>query len=314
MCSCGFCLLNTVAIGAAYARCMYGRQSGPRSNAAMIQKVAIVDIDIHHGNGTEEIVRNLWPRRKTLPLPPSHAPISYETYKPWLDETDKDNVFLASLHLYDDGEGQFYPGGGGAEESTILPSGAGILNIPLKMLRKRASMSNSQRRQCMSKASEEYRRQVSERLIPRLEKFSPDIIFISAGFDGHCDDFYHWLDESDYHWVTAQLVRVAKACCGGRIVSVLEGGYHVSAKLPAKTCAQLQRRRARKLRDLLLRVANSRRNLAGCPAAWRLTSTPCLRSLERLRDIRQLCPLTRLTFDYPMYTLVVCTISRHRAI
>ena len=89
----------------------------------MIQKVAIVDIDIHHGNGTEEIVRNLWPRKKTLPLPPSHAPISYETYKPWLDETDKDNVFLASLHLYDDGEGQFYPGGGGAEDSTILPSG-----------------------------------------------------------------------------------------------------------------------------------------------------------------------------------------------
>lgn len=63
-CSNGFCLFNAVAVGAAYARCMYGREGGP------FQRVAVLDFDVHHGNGTEEIIRCLTPQTRAHPLPP----------------------------------------------------------------------------------------------------------------------------------------------------------------------------------------------------------------------------------------------------
>jgi acetoin utilization deacetylase AcuC-like enzyme len=86
----GFCLLNNVCIGAAYARSMY-RNEG-------IQKVAIIDFDVHHGNGTEEIVRQLIPgiEKGAIRTPFAFGEISSPTYHPWLDETDVDNVFFAS--------------------------------------------------------------------------------------------------------------------------------------------------------------------------------------------------------------------------
>jgi acetoin utilization deacetylase AcuC-like enzyme len=63
-------------------------------------KIAIVDIDIHHGNGTEEIVRNLTPRKVFLPLPSSWAPVSKLVYKPWLNEQDSKEVLFSSIHLF----------------------------------------------------------------------------------------------------------------------------------------------------------------------------------------------------------------------
>ena len=68
-------------------------------------------------------------------------------------------------------------------------------------------------------ASKEMRAKVSSQLLPRLRTFSPDLLFISAGFDAHYDDLYHFLDESDFHWLTEQL-------CGtvdpriGKVISV----------------------------------------------------------------------------------------------
>lgn len=63
-------------------------------------RIAIVDMDVHHGNGTEAIVRNLTPHREYMPLPSSWAPAAYESYKPWLDETDQRDVLFSSIHLY----------------------------------------------------------------------------------------------------------------------------------------------------------------------------------------------------------------------
>lgn len=92
-------------------------------------------------------------------------------------------------------------------------------------------------------------------LLPRLEKFNADLIFISAGFDAHYDDFYHFLTEQDLHWVTEQLCAVADksgtysaGTGGGRdgagsqrrcgVISVLEGGYSLSSPLPKAKSAR----------------------------------------------------------------------------
>lgn len=90
----GFCLLNNVAIGAAYARSMY-RNDG-------IRKIAIIDFDVHHGNGTEEIIRQLVPNVETAVIrtPLAVAELSNPRYRPWLDETDINDVFFASTHGY----------------------------------------------------------------------------------------------------------------------------------------------------------------------------------------------------------------------
>lgn len=63
-------------------------------------KIAIVDIDVHHGNGTEEIIRNLQPRQVFLPLPSSWAPVGKFSYKPWLSENDQQEVFFSSIQLF----------------------------------------------------------------------------------------------------------------------------------------------------------------------------------------------------------------------
>jgi acetoin utilization deacetylase AcuC-like enzyme len=90
----GFCLLNNVAIGAAYARSMY-RHDG-------IRKVAIIDFDVHHGNGTEEIIRQLVPDVETtiLRTPFADGHFQQQRYRPWLDESDVNDVFFASTHGY----------------------------------------------------------------------------------------------------------------------------------------------------------------------------------------------------------------------
>lgn len=95
----GFCLFNNVAVGAAYARCMHRKSTG---NSTNISKIAIVDFDVHHGNGTEEIIRLLRPSVDQLPFstPYCQGLVEAEKYKPWLNEQDAENVLFASVHGY----------------------------------------------------------------------------------------------------------------------------------------------------------------------------------------------------------------------
>lgn len=230
MTSSGFCLLNTVAVAAAYARYNYSHPKYVNWHNCSIDatstglRVAIVDIDIHHGNGTEEIVRNLKPHTRYLPLPSSYAPVSAFSYKPWYSERDAEDVFFSSIHLFN--EEKFYPGTG-RESSNDADSN--IVNVcltpigPVGDSKARAKLSSKQRYQLHESASREMRQKVEVILLPRLKKFRADLLFISAGFDAHIDDLYHFLDEDDFYWLTAQLC--SSVTERGRVVSVMEGGY-----------------------------------------------------------------------------------------
>lgn len=159
----GFCYFNNVAIAAAYAKQQY-----------QLQRVAILDFDVHHGNGTEDII--------------SHQP----------------GVLFCSTFQY-----PFYPfSGDGGTASNVI-------NTPLSA----------------GAGSAEFRQAVSGDWIPALNEFRPEIIIISAGFDAHAEDAMSQvqLHDEDYRWVTNELKSIADQYCQGRIVSVLEGGYHLEA-------------------------------------------------------------------------------------
>jgi acetoin utilization deacetylase AcuC-like enzyme len=159
----GFCFFNNIAIAAAYARQHYH-----------LQKVAILDFDVHHGNGTEDIF------------------------------TDQPEVLFCSTFQH-----PFYPFSGTGETSS------NIINTPLSA----------------TAGSEEFRQAVTQNWLPALNKFEPEMLFISAGFDAHAEDEMSQirLYDSDYRWVTDELKAVADRHCKGRIVSVLEGGYSLNA-------------------------------------------------------------------------------------
>jgi acetoin utilization deacetylase AcuC-like enzyme len=163
--SMGFCLFNNVAVGALRAREAHG-----------LERVAVVDFDVHHGNGTQAAF-----------------------------EAD-DRLFYASTHQY-----PLYPGTGAASETGV----GNIVNVPLRP----------------RSGSSQFRLAVSERILPALDAFRPDLLLISAGFDAHRDDPLAelLLDESDYQWITERLVEIAYRHAGGRIVSTLEGGYDLRA-------------------------------------------------------------------------------------
>ena len=120
----GFCLLNNVAIGAAYARCVH---------RSTVKKVAIIDFDVHHGNGTEALIRNVEPSIHEEPFstPFSHGSVTTPMYKPWLNGDDLKNVFFTSIHGYGrkvpdlevtPGTPWFYPASG--ETSDAVKSSA----------------------------------------------------------------------------------------------------------------------------------------------------------------------------------------------
>ncbi len=162
----GFCIFNHVAIAALYARHAHGAS-----------RVAVVDFDVHHGNGTEAI---LW---------------------------DDEQAFFASSH-----EWPQYPGTGRDSDRGGFNN---IRNAPL----------------ATGTDGDGFRRAWGDQLLPALSDFSPDIIVISAGFDAHRADPLGGLEltEEDFSWVTREICDVAKDVCDGRIVSVLEGGYDLSA-------------------------------------------------------------------------------------
>ena len=168
----GFCFFNNVAIAAAYARKKY-----------KLKRVAIVDFDVHHGNGTEDIVKN---------------------YFPTIDDTSDGAYLFCSSYQY-----PFYPYD--IQQSDTPP----IINTPLAATTK----------------GEGFRKEISEHWLPALNKFKPEMIFISAGFDAHLEDDMSQvsLTEGDYRWVTDELKKIAVEHGEGRIVSLLEGGYHLGA-------------------------------------------------------------------------------------
>lgn len=162
----GFCLFNNVAIGALHARAAFG-----------LKRVALIDFDVHHGQGTQAVV-----------------------------ETDPD-LFYASTHQY-----PLYPGTGSTRERGIAGN---VVNVPL----------------LARSGSVEFRAAWSERLLPALDDFTPELIIVSAGFDAHRRDPLAQLDveTEDFVWLTEELLAIADRHAGGRLVSVLEGGYDLAA-------------------------------------------------------------------------------------
>ena len=141
-----------------------------------------------------------------------------------MDCDDAKNMLFISTHIYDKAnEKKFYPYSGGTNTNTeknskIYPGG--ILNIPFGF---------------RNNLPYEYRNVIRTKVIPRLYKFKPDIIFISAGFDGHenesINQHHMSLNEFDFAFITQQIQFVANKFAKGRVVSVLEGGYNVSTGL-----------------------------------------------------------------------------------
>jgi acetoin utilization deacetylase AcuC-like enzyme len=163
----GFCLFNSIAVGAQYAVSELG-----------LSRVLIVDWDVHHGNGSQDI---FWRRS---------------------------DVAFMSIHRY-----PFYPGTGSSEETG---AGAGLgwtLNLPIEYGTSRAAYLDAFRN--------------------GIERFAsqakPELILISAGFDAYWQDPIGslGLQPEDFAEMTAIVLEISRAYCPGKVVSVLEGGYHL---------------------------------------------------------------------------------------
>ena len=158
----GFCLYNSIAVAAMHALEAHG-----------LQRVAIVDFDVHHGNGTQDAF------------------------------VDEPRVLYVSSH-----QSPLYPG-------TGLSSFDHVLNVPLPP----------------NAGSAEFRAAYESTVFPALEAFRPQLVMISAGFDAHRLDPLASLelDAADYAWVTRRLIEIAERHSDGRVVSMLEGGYSLTA-------------------------------------------------------------------------------------
>ena len=159
----GFCIFNNVAVAARHAVHAHG-----------LERIAIIDFDVHHGNGTEEIFE------------------------------DDPHVLMASTFQH-----PFYPYSG-----TESPA-SNMVNVPLPA----------------GAGSKQFREAVADAWLPALEDFRPELVIFSAGFDAHIEDEMAMLQlrDADYGWVTEQVKAIAQRHANGRIVSMLEGGYALSA-------------------------------------------------------------------------------------
>ncbi len=161
----GFCLFNSVFIAARHAQEAHG-----------LKKIAILDFDVHHGNGTDAMTR-----------------------------AHDGSILYISVHQY-----PLWPMSGIEEDNE-----ASVKNFTLPA----------------GTDSAAFRALYEKKVFPALDKFAPDLLMISAGFDGHADDpLAQWqLTTEDFAWVTTALKKIAAAHCHGKIVSVLEGGYDLPA-------------------------------------------------------------------------------------
>ena len=159
----GFCFFSNIAIAAKYALERHG-----------LKRVAIVDFDVHHGNGTADIVRG--------------------------DE----RILMVSFFQH-----PLFPFSGA---DSVAPN---MVNLPVPAYTRGMDV----------------RELIDMMWMPRLEEFRPEMIFISAGFDAHRDDDLGQMNltEQDFAWITARIKQVADRHAKGRIVSALEGGYHLGA-------------------------------------------------------------------------------------
>ena len=173
----GFCLINHVAVGARHALARHG---------ATIKKVVVIDWDLHHGNGTEQILSD------------PDGPLAREGLR--------DRVLFCSIHGAGPDDAPLYPGT--ARQASTTPA----LNVPLKR----------------GSGPAEFLRGF-QTILDAAEAFGPDLILISAGFDAHKDDMFRFLRLNDqcYRDMTKRVMDLAYRVCGGRIVSLLEGGYTI---------------------------------------------------------------------------------------
>ncbi|MDB5368566.1 MAG: acetoin utilization protein [Roseomonas sp.] len=171
----GFCFFANAVIAARHAQAAHG-----------LSRIAILDFDVHHGNGTQAAVAQ-----------------------------DR-SIFFASSH-----QSPCYPGTGDTSETGV----GNIHNAPLPPGADGAA----------------FRAAWAENLLPALEAFAPELIVVSAGFDAHARDPLAQLRvrEADFGWLTEEICRIADRLCGGRVVSLLEGGYDLHA-LAASTAAHLR--------------------------------------------------------------------------
>ncbi len=163
----GFCYFNNVAVTARYLQAEWG-----------IERVGIIDIDVHHGNGTQHIFEH------------------------------DDTVFYYSIHQH---PSFAYPGTG-REFEEGQGDGLGFTkNSPV----------------LPGQSDNDYRAQFEKDLLPAMDRFKPEFILVSTGFDAHEDDDMSdiRLTSEGYTWIVKSLVQLAQQYCGGRLISVLEGGY-----------------------------------------------------------------------------------------
>lgn len=161
----GFCLFANAAVAARHAEARWG-----------LRRVAVVDFDVHHGNGTQAIFAT------------------------------EPGLFYASSHQF-----PCYPGTGGESERGV----GNVFNAPLPPGATGAA----------------FRRAWESTLLPALDGFAPELLIVSAGFDAHKADPLAQLrlETADFGWITARLMEAADRHCGGRLVSLLEGGYDIPA-------------------------------------------------------------------------------------
>ena len=181
----GFCLFNNVAIGAEHLVRHHG-----------LSRVAIVDFDVHHGNGTQHFFES------------------------------RADVFYISIH--ENPVSLPFPGTGEAGEVGSGPGIGYTLNVPLGRYSTEAH----------------YRVAFTEQIVPALDRYRPEFLLLSAGFDAlRGDDVSHVsLEPSSFGWITELMVGVAERHAGGKIVSVLEGGYdrdHLGEAVAAHVAALL---------------------------------------------------------------------------